>query len=155
MAVVFMSHPTAVLRQYLKRYPPREDLLFGMGRLSMALEIMTQIKVLESLPYTQLTVQLASAFRTLLVDTDMADEAEKWYERLDAWRTPKFVEDHGISSVRGGVSALVAPEGALVRSRRHHSSLALHHDPGTDMTFDATSSSEESPSASDQATQSE
>lgn len=137
MTAVFMSHPTAVLRQFLadQKIDGRS---FDWGRLSLGLEVMTQIKILETLPLTDLTVQLTSAFRTLLVDAGVADEVEKWYERLDAWRAPRFVSaDRPTDRAFGASSSAVAPEGSLRRVRRLRASLLERRDREPDTTGDA------------------
>lgn len=94
----YMSRPTEVLKTYLKEY----DLIGGtrknsgwiLGRLSMALEILTVIKTLEDELVPMLTInrsETISVLRTLLRDLDFEETAEEWYERLCEWRKPTFV----------------------------------------------------------------
>ena len=157
MSAVFMSHPTTVLRQWLMQETPlgvvERD--FNLGRLAMALEVLTQIKILHDLPLTELSAHVEGALQALLIDQGLMDDAEKVYEKLDAWRAPKFVADHGgdkpTGRVSGSASSVVAPEGALARTRRLREALPAHRDPDD---F-ATSASEESPGEEDPSTRSE
>src|SRR5215471_7345814 len=123
---VFMSHPTMVLVQYLTQSKSKVNSEFELGRLAMALEVLTQMKIVRSLPMTDLSIQIESAFQAFLIDQGLLDEVERWYERLDAWRQPKFLAEHGgesaVSTVRGPASALVVPEGSLSRVRKAHAS---------------------------------
>jgi hypothetical protein len=153
---VFISNPTAVLQQYLSSHQ-RDKVVaktdgFYWGRLAMALEILTQMKIVQSLPFTDLTIQLESAYQSLLVDQGMMDEAQKWYERLDAWRAPRFVAETPSRGTRGlaDVSSTAASlEGSLPRTRRLRASLLGRRGQGGDMTSDATSSSGELPDGED------
>ena len=115
-----------VLMQYLTESKAKVNSDFEFGRLAMALEVLTQIRILRDLPMTDLSIQLESAFQGFLIDQGLLDEAERWYERLDAWRAPKFVSEHGGESVtvtvRGPASAAAAPEGLIPQARRIHAS---------------------------------
>lgn len=90
---------------------------FEAGRIGVALELLTQIKILQSLPLTADSARMEGALNGFLVDQKLLDEAEKWYERLDAWRQPRFNAE-GVG-VRGDASSVRAtPEGAVFRTRR-------------------------------------
>lgn len=147
MGAVFMSEPTKVLAEYLKGKEMSAGVIFETGRLAMALEVLTQIKILRSMPITDHAAEMEAAFVAFLVDQDIYDEAEKWYGRLDAWRAPKFNAEGVGTVVRkkafGPSSLAAAPEGALPRSRSAHASLGEHRDPDGL----ATSSPEESASS--------
>jgi hypothetical protein len=146
-----------VLRQYV-RESKRESLQkggsgmgmddFQLGRLAVGLEMLTQLKILRDLPFTELTVQLEAAFQAFLVDQGLIDDCEVWYDRLDAWRAPKFVGEGVGATTRTafGASSLAASgEGALARTLRYRQSLEEHQ--SLDET--ATSASEESPDGED------
>jgi hypothetical protein len=111
------------------------------GRLAMALEMLTQMKVIRELPMTDLSIQLEGAFQAFLIDQGLLDEAERWYDRLDAWRAPKFIEEHGgesaTSRVPGPASALATHEGALARTRRLRAQQEVHRDPPTSSTSES------------------
>lgn len=110
--VVFMRNPTEVLKGYMAE----KGLTFEHGRLAMAMELLTEIKILEQLPLTDRTIELTAMLQAMLVDQGLIDSAELWYERLDAWRQPKFVE----LSVRERASGHVAPGRGIAQTRRVH-----------------------------------
>ena len=91
----FMSNPTHVLEQYLTSVVGVElGGQFDMGRLAMALELITVLKALEQ-EYVALApgtlAELISVVQTLLIDQGVADTALEWYDGLSEWRRPKFV----------------------------------------------------------------
>jgi hypothetical protein len=67
---------------------------FDMGRLSMALEIITVIRTLEDELVPMLALQrqeTISVLETLLNDQLLADRAMEYYDRLSLWRQPVFL----------------------------------------------------------------
>lgn len=96
MTKLLMAHPTQVL---LEAYGREPDSAFMLGRLSMALEVITSIRCIEGVPvvdeHTKSSV--VSALETLLVRTNTADIGYEWYERLLQWRRLTFVpvDEHG------------------------------------------------------------
>lgn len=117
MPTVFMSHPSQVLMQYLASGERMGKMTaYQAGKLSVALELLTQIKILHSMPLTEDSASLEGALQGFLVDQGLMDDAERWYERLDAWRTPTFVRE--ASAPAGVSSARATHEGALSRTRR-------------------------------------
>ena len=89
-----MANPSNVLVAYLK-VGGRELDLFKLGMLGMALEIVTRIRVLESLPITTDVGRQEAivCLHTMLVEMGLDDEAYQWYDVLGEWRKPKFVSD--------------------------------------------------------------
>jgi hypothetical protein len=92
---VFIREPSKVLLQYLganQRVSATERYWIDVGCLSMALEIVTQIKAIESLAVTSDLgrAEAISALDTLLVDMQLKELAHEWYERLNRWRQPFF-----------------------------------------------------------------
>jgi hypothetical protein len=113
---VFIENPSRVLTAYLKAKGLKSAYChpaYDCGRLAMALEIITQIKALESLPVvSDLGRQEAvTALYAVLTETGFEDEAYRWYEMLGEWRRPKFqgipvvVDEH----VPPGIVLLVGP----------------------------------------------
>lgn len=94
---MFISRPTEVLKAFLQQeqgLKPRME--FTLGRLSMALEIITVIKTLEDEIVPMLSLQRAeivSVLHTLLRDQNLAESAMGWYEALTLWRQPAFSDE--------------------------------------------------------------
>jgi hypothetical protein len=93
-----------VLKSYLEQVQglkPRME--FTLGRLSMALEMITVIKTIEDELVPMLTLQrheVISVLQTLLKDQDLAEPAMEWYEALTLWRQPVFVRpDAGLGAI--------------------------------------------------------
>jgi hypothetical protein len=100
---------------------------FQAGRLAVGMELLTQMKVIRELPFTELTVELEAMIMGFLVDQRLIDDAELWYDKLDAWRSPKF---SAVEVVASDVSSPAASdEGALARIRRTRASLEAHRGP--------------------------
>jgi hypothetical protein len=101
-----------VFRAYLKSTGRIDELGFQLGRMSMALEIITQIKALEELRAIASDLgraEAVSALDTLLLDCGMRDVAYEMYEKLNGWRRPAFSPE----PERGGISdagAVVWPQ---------------------------------------------
>lgn len=93
--MTFISRPSDTLWAYLREErAPGSRRWYEYGQLAMALEVVTLIKVVESLPVVgevgrQETV---SALQTLLVDTGLSDYAWQVYDELGKWRRVKFLE---------------------------------------------------------------
>jgi len=121
MPVTFMSRPTEVWQAYLaERKPLGERKAFKAGQLAVGMEILTQVKILRELPFTEQTTAVCVALETLLMDCGLYDDAERWYDRLDAWRAPRFEAAvvRGDDVVRGASSVVATPEGAVARIKR-------------------------------------
>lgn len=92
----FIKNPSDVFWQAVRAsITDRGD--YGLGRLSMALEVVTLIRSLEALPVvTDLgRSEAISALHTMLVEQQMDEMAYEWYERLAEWRKPKLRAEHG------------------------------------------------------------
>lgn len=87
----FIARPTDLLIDYHRR---RGFHLTGsdieLGRISVALELLTVVRLLEGGSLGG--EEVISAVRTFLIDQDLLDEGERWYKLLGEWRRPKFVE---------------------------------------------------------------
>jgi hypothetical protein len=90
----FMSEPSKVLKECIQLSRSSES-AFQIGMLGMALEIISRIKLLESLPVTTEVGRQEAivCLQTLLTEVGISDLAYDWYERLSEWRRPKFVSD--------------------------------------------------------------
>jgi hypothetical protein len=80
---------------------------FTLGRLSMALEIITVIKTLEDELVPMLSLkryEIISVLETLLRDQDLAESAMEWYEALTLWRQP-VISDGPVSEHEGTADA--------------------------------------------------
>lgn len=90
----FMSRPAKVFTAYIQLSRESEG-AFQLGMLGMALEIITRIKVLESLPVTTEVgrQEAITVLQTMLTELGISDYAYEWYERLSEWRRPKFQPD--------------------------------------------------------------
>src|SRR5262245_54266654 len=91
MSVSYISHPSRLFRRLL-RPSVSEFEWYRYGQLSIGLEIVTQIKSLESLPVvSELGRQEAvSALTSLLMDMDLYDDSVNLYERLSETRRLSF-----------------------------------------------------------------
>jgi hypothetical protein len=124
----FMRRPTEVFESYmaLEYGVPRG--WYKYGRLSMALEILTVMRLLDEhsgiVAHAQETI---SVLQTLLVDQDLFDDASMWYEKLSEWRRPKF---YVVGDPDADASALEAPH----RTLPPHDSTDAQ--PGSDQTKD-------------------
>lgn len=129
----YMQNPTETLVEYLTRmgWLQVRDRQFRLGRLSLALEVITVIKTLEDerVPTMALSKEeTISVLQTLLQDCGLAEEAMEWYDRLSEWRRPKFVAENGPSPSRTS-DALPPPSDAhasLGESPRRAPSLDEH-----------------------------
>jgi hypothetical protein len=68
---------------------------FDYGRIAVALEMVSAMKVIESLPVEDERVREAvvSALQTLLTEIGLIDSVDDLYEQLAVWRMPRFVPD--------------------------------------------------------------
>jgi hypothetical protein len=66
--------------------------------MSMALEIITQIRILEEIRVMSDTAreEAVTAFHTLLQDCGLNDVGYEMYEKLLVWRKPTFIPDSGL-----------------------------------------------------------
>jgi hypothetical protein len=90
-----MKNPTSVWLSYLSvvyGHKLKGRAPFDYGRVAMALEIVSKIKLLESLPVTTEygRQEAISALHTILVETGLAESVYDLYEQLNDWRRPKF-----------------------------------------------------------------
>lgn len=109
---IFIKDPSKVLWQYLqtKRRPMVRE-LYEYGKLAMALEIITVVKTLDSLPViSELGRQeTVSVLQTLLTDMGLDELAYDVYEQLNEWRRPKF--DAYVEDLYARASELGTPSG--------------------------------------------
>jgi hypothetical protein len=90
----FMKWPTDVFVGFMARHSRRIGAgSFEAGRLAMALEIITVIRILEEYELIAEHEQVISVLQTLLRDQGLEERATAWYEMLDEWRKPKFYDD--------------------------------------------------------------
>lgn len=93
----YIADPTSVLLQFLKRehgLKPRRE--FQLGRLAMALELLTVIKTLEDELVPMLVMrrmEIISVLETFLLEQDLDERAKDWYDALNLWRQPSFVRE--------------------------------------------------------------
>jgi hypothetical protein len=95
--VGIIARPTRTFELYVRDTGARPDgLSWHFGRLSMALEIITQIKILEEVRVLSdsARAESISALHTLLTDCGLDDIGYVMYEKLLAWRKPKFVAEN-------------------------------------------------------------
>lgn len=123
MAEEFMKRPTEVLASYMaantdqpERYWMRR---MGPGRIAMAMELITVIRILESIQIAAEHEQTISVLQTLLVDQQLAELGAEWYSKLSEWRRIKTViyepgvgEHVGIVQIGAQPSAVEAPPSA-------------------------------------------
>lgn len=89
-----MRRPTDELVSYLaaqsKREPEvvRHHLYFG--RLAMALEVITVVKIIEEYSLLATKEDTISVLQTLIVDQELMDDATEWYHKLCDWRRIKL-----------------------------------------------------------------
>jgi hypothetical protein len=89
---VLIARPSEVWREYVRSTGRIEGFSWEMGRMAMALEIITQIKILEEIKVMGDTAraQAVTALQTLLQDCGMGETAWQIYEDLDKWRRVRF-----------------------------------------------------------------
>lgn len=88
-----MARPTDELRSYMatQGFELREiDELLKLGRLAMAMEIITVAKILEAHQLLAENEQMIAVLQTLLRDQDLMDPALEYYEGLSEWRRIKI-----------------------------------------------------------------
>jgi hypothetical protein len=122
--VSFIARPTEVFRAYLKSTGRIDELGFQLGRMSMALEIITQIKALEELRAIASDLgraEAVSALDTLLQDCRLRDIGYEWYDKLCEWRRvsllplPVVLHEH----VPAGIAAVVDADGPRLLGTIH------------------------------------
>lgn len=90
----FMAEPAKVLHGYVTSGGMTlSEFGYQIGALSVALEIITRIKLLESLPITTEVgrQEAITVLQTMLTELGISDLAYEWYEKLSEWRKPKFI----------------------------------------------------------------
>lgn len=91
----YIADPTSVFLQFLDQehgMKPRREFL--LGRMALALELLTVIKTLEDEVVPMLTLQrmeIISILETFLREQNLVEQANEWYDALDRWRKPTFV----------------------------------------------------------------
>jgi hypothetical protein len=138
-----MIHPSRVL---LKAWGIEVGSEFQLGRLAMALEMITSIRSIEDIPVLDEPAKAAvvSAFETLLVEQQIADMAYEMYDHLSRWRRIKTLErvangplvavQRGIDEIDvevavpddGSSSPHVSPAGADSRIAKTRALTGLH-----------------------------
>jgi hypothetical protein len=111
--LVFIADPTGVFKAYIRSSGRVDDLQFNLGRMSMALEIITQIKALEELKAVVSDLGRAEAITaldTLLQDCGLREVAYEMYEKLNEWRHPKFLPVVSNERVPPGIAVVVGPD---------------------------------------------
>ena len=102
----FMSRPTDEFVSYLAaatgKSPVEVLRLLSLGRIAMAMELMTVARVIEDhslLPSKEDTI---AVIQTLIIDQDLLEAADEWYNRLSDWRRIKIADDadasHGVDA---------------------------------------------------------
>lgn len=87
----FMARPTQEFERYLELNYGAPRGWYRMGRIAMALEVITVIRLLED--HEELVAhaqECISVLQTLLNDQGLTDDGYAWYERLVEWRKPKL-----------------------------------------------------------------
>lgn len=114
----FMERPTDVLVSYLARRNKRAEgqirRQLRYGRLAMALEIITVMKIIEDhslLPSKEDTI---AVLQTLIVDQELLEDAGQCYEVLNEWRKIKFYDDASYVAPDVQPSEHVAPRGTTL-----------------------------------------
>jgi hypothetical protein len=108
----FMRRPTEVLRSYLATHKEADERSFELGRVAMALEIVTVMRVLEEYELIAEHERMISILQTLLRDQDLEDYATEWYEMLNEWRRIKLYDAVSDARRTTDASALVGPSDA-------------------------------------------
>ena len=92
----YMARPTEVFWKWLTvkhEATLREEQYFLMGRIAMALEVLTVVKTLEESSLLIFSPhETISVLRTLLVDQDIDVAAQQVYDHLAEWRKVKFAD---------------------------------------------------------------
>jgi len=95
----FMADPTEVMEQYLAEQLDRDlDAVrhhLRRGRISMGLEVISLVKLIEDHSILASKEETISVLKMFLVNQGLDDVCHRWYERLDEWRKPKFRLVHG------------------------------------------------------------
>jgi hypothetical protein len=135
----FIARPTDLLLTFFQEAWGQDKSRISsevqLGRLAMGLEVMTLIKTLEDrrVPVMTSREEIISVLTTFLVDQELWDVCEEWYEFLSDWRRPKFVPASGVSSSSGPVapaSVLQAQRDAGLQPRRTDDELSTRRSLG-------------------------
>jgi hypothetical protein len=89
----FMMRPTDVLRSYLAQDRTVDIGSFELGRIAMALEVVTVTRILEEYELLTENEQAIAMLQTLLIDQEISEAALNWYEMLSDWRKIKLADD--------------------------------------------------------------
>lgn len=99
----FIQRPTDVLQSYMAAHGFDGNevyTLMRMGRIAMALEIITVIKLLEEHELLAEHEQTISVLQTLLVDQELMEPALGYYEELSRWRRIKVDASYEVPGVQ-------------------------------------------------------
>lgn len=151
MSEIFIARPADLLRRQMG---PRGEQAawFEAGMMAMALEILTVIKTVESLPIVDegARQETVSVLHTLLMDLDVMEKADELYARLNEARKPKFVAEPYVQQpdaddVEPPRSSLDPSRASLLASQLRAEQELLDTDalPGSDQTTDPASSESE------------
>lgn len=127
--MTFIARPSSLFKRYVRSTGSLDLGSYQMGMMAMALEIITQIKMLEEIKVMDdfSRAEAVSALQTLLTDCGLSDPAYEMYERLNEWRALKFEPIHpllrhdepvlelprSVSVVSGNLAALQTDELSL------------------------------------------
>jgi len=133
----FMAQPSEVLKSYVQLARVSEN-AYKLGMLGMALEIVTRIRVLESLPITTEVGRQEAivCLHTMLQELGIEEETYEWYDKLSEWRKPKFRRDGDVLDHDALASAAVTLRGvrALGDSTDGSASERPRYDPAGELT---------------------
>jgi len=106
----YIMRPSELFKQYLGEMMHETQFQYGM--LGMALEIVTVIKTLESLPTASVGTrqETISVLHTLLQDLHLDEYAYEWYDRLNDWRRPKFLPEPASVALSPGLERIVGAD---------------------------------------------
>ena len=92
---MLIARPTETFKDYVRATGELDSVSWELGRMSMALEVITQIQILQDIAVMDdgPRAQAVTALTTLLQDCGIEEPAFKMYERLGQWRLKRFVAE--------------------------------------------------------------
>ena len=90
---MLIARPTEVFKEYVRSTGRVDEISWELGRMSMALEMVTQMMILQDLNVASDVgrAEAVTALSTLLQDCGMEEVAFQMYRKLGRWRTTRFV----------------------------------------------------------------